>query len=169
MPHRETRDVKPGDLLVAIPPGRKVDPFYRTVILVCVHDPEGSVGVVINRPTQQRLGSVIEPGLDQHEISFGGPVEQDCMLFLHRYGDQIQRSLQVMGDLFFCGKYEDMIGIARDEPNALHADSFFSRLLRMGTRSIGIRTSQGELVSDPWDRGSDFPIRCQKLVALSSA
>lgn len=74
-----------GHLLVATPV--LGDPnFWRTVVLVLQHDEDASIGVVLNRPTMERVethipvwGSVAaEPGL----VHFGGPVEPEMAIGL---------------------------------------------------------------------------------------
>ncbi len=72
-----------GQLLVATP--RLADPnFARTVIFVIDHDDDGALGVVINRPSELPLRSVLpswagvvaEPSL----LFVGGPVATDSAL-----------------------------------------------------------------------------------------
>lgn len=67
-----------GRLLVATP--LLIDPnFWRTVVLLLQHDEEGSIGVVLNRPTVERVETHIpdwgpvaaKPGI----VHFGGPVD----------------------------------------------------------------------------------------------
>jgi len=66
-------------LLLAMP--QMQDPnFARTVVLLCKHEAEGAMGLVLNRRTQTRVSSVIElePPLRHDnglEIWVGGPVE----------------------------------------------------------------------------------------------
>jgi putative transcriptional regulator len=72
-----------GRLLVASP--SLVDPnFARTVVLVLDHDEEGTLGVVLNRPTAVPVASVL-PGwadsVDDPPVLFdGGPVSADSAL-----------------------------------------------------------------------------------------
>lgn len=74
-----------GKVLVATP--RLVDPnFFRTVILVLQHDSEGSVGVVLNRETSEKVAdhlpdwadSAVDPGL----VHYGGPVDPEVAIGL---------------------------------------------------------------------------------------
>lgn len=74
-----------GHLLVATPV--LGDPnFRRTVVLVLQHDEDASIGVVLNRPTEELVESHIpswgpvaaEPGL----VHFGGPVEPQVAIGL---------------------------------------------------------------------------------------
>jgi putative transcriptional regulator len=74
-----------GRLLVATP--ALADPnFDRAVVLLLDHDEEGSLGVVLNRPTPVGVGDVLEPwaGLaGAPPVVFqGGPVSLDSALGL---------------------------------------------------------------------------------------
>jgi putative transcriptional regulator len=76
-----------GRLLVAGP--RLIDPnFFRAVVLVARHDPEGALGLVLNRPTDLAVGEPL-PGwverLAAPEVVFaGGPVQQEMAVGLAR-------------------------------------------------------------------------------------
>jgi putative transcriptional regulator len=74
-----------GRLLVASP--ALADPnFDRAVVLLLDHDAEGTLGVVLNRPTQVNVGDVLEPwaGLAgaPRVVFQGGPVSLDSALGL---------------------------------------------------------------------------------------
>lgn len=76
-----------GRLLVASP--MLGDPnFRRTVVLMISHTAEGALGVVLNRPSQQRVGEAV-PGWEQLTsepgvVFSGGPVEPERVLALGR-------------------------------------------------------------------------------------
>src|SRR5439155_19364191 len=77
--------VEPGVLLVASP--TLGDPnFVRTVIYVLDHHGEGSVGVVLNRPSQVTLLDVLPQWCDlatqPRTLFVGGPVETNAALCL---------------------------------------------------------------------------------------
>ena len=75
-----------GKLLVAS--HHLLDPnFYRTVVLIMLHEPEnGAMGLILNRETDQRVESylpgwksrIAPPGL----VHYGGPVEPDIAVGL---------------------------------------------------------------------------------------
>ena len=72
-----------GSLLVATP--ALVDPnFARSVVLLLDHDDDGSLGVVLNRPTAVEVHSVLPDwasSVDAPEVLFeGGPVSPDAAL-----------------------------------------------------------------------------------------
>jgi putative transcriptional regulator len=79
----DTEDPAPGRLLVATP--LLVDPnFAHTVVLLLDHDEEGSLGVVLNRPSSIPVSSVLADwagAVDAPEVLFeGGPVSTDAAL-----------------------------------------------------------------------------------------
>jgi putative transcriptional regulator len=74
-----------GHLLVATP--LLIDPnFWRSVVLLLQHDEEGTIGVILNRPTLERVETHIpvwgpvaaEPGI----VHFGGPVDPQVAIGL---------------------------------------------------------------------------------------
>lgn len=82
---RPDAGVEPGALLVAAP--TLVDPnFARTVIYMLDHRGDGSVGVVLNRPSEVPLHDVLprwrDIASDPGRLFVGGPVETGGALCL---------------------------------------------------------------------------------------
>ncbi|GAA4865261.1 YqgE/AlgH family protein [Saccharopolyspora cebuensis] len=78
-------DVEPGTLLVAAP--QLVDQnFRRTVVFVIHHRPEGTLGVVLNRPSEVAVGEVLPKwgphATEPSALFVGGPVEQRTAICL---------------------------------------------------------------------------------------
>lgn len=78
--------IKKGTFLVATP--GLVDPnFAKTVILVCEHNKDGTMGLIVNRPTTITLARILPEELVPKGIRVnafqGGPVQTDHLLFLH--------------------------------------------------------------------------------------
>jgi putative transcriptional regulator len=76
-----------GSLLVAGP--RLVDPnFWRTVVLVCRHDEEGALGLVLNRPSEipvaEPFPGWVETIAEPEVVFVGGPVEPEMAVALAR-------------------------------------------------------------------------------------
>ena len=76
-----------GKLLLALPTVRG-DEFFRTVVLMLAHGPQGGLGVVLNRPTDVMLDELF-PDLgwgaaDPRVLFHGGPVEPDGIICLAR-------------------------------------------------------------------------------------
>ena len=66
-------------LLIAMP--QVPDPFHRSVVLLVHHDPEGSLGFVVNRPTEIQMTEILHgmdlewTGQGEAVAFFGGPVQ----------------------------------------------------------------------------------------------
>ncbi len=103
--------VKPrkGGLLISEP--FLPDPnFERTVVLICEHNEEGSVGFVLNKPSILKFDEAVEDVDGFSETLFvGGPVQQDTLHFIHRCGDILEGSIPVTDDIFWGGNYEQLI------------------------------------------------------------
>jgi putative transcriptional regulator len=80
-----------GRLLVAAP--ALVDPnFRRTVVLMLEHTDDGSVGLVLNRPTpllaREALPDPLAAALpDEERVHQGGPVQPEAVLLLGDFVD----------------------------------------------------------------------------------
>ena len=72
-----------GSLLVAAP--QLTDPnFHRSVIFMVQHSPQGALGLIVNRPTEEEGFDRLEPWLRELSepavIFAGGPVQTDALI-----------------------------------------------------------------------------------------
>ena len=60
--------------------------FHRSVVLICHHDAEGALGLVLNQPTENKVGAVLVADLPEtigDEILYaGGPVQTNALTYL---------------------------------------------------------------------------------------
>ena len=94
-----------GKLLIAEP--FLSDPnFARSVILLCEHGEEGSVGFILNKSTELTLGDLLPdlytPLLNVYQ---GGPVQLDTLHMLHRMPGVFGGN-QIFPGVFWGGSYE---------------------------------------------------------------
>ncbi len=61
--------------------------FHRTVVLICEHDAEGAFGLILNRPTPNKVGDAIVADLPDTlkamTLFLGGPVQPQAMSYLY--------------------------------------------------------------------------------------
>jgi len=90
-PDESSSELKTPTLLLAMP--QILDPFFqRSVVLLLDHNDEGSVGFILNRPTELKLQEILEdteiewPDRSNPAAFFGGPVQPQLgtVLFEHR-------------------------------------------------------------------------------------
>lgn len=101
-----------GILLIA-DPFLKDPNFLRTVVFLCEHNEEGSVGFVINRKYENTLDELL-PELEGHPLPvyYGGPVQIDSIHFLHQYPNEIPGGQEVIKGVYWGGDFDaavDMI------------------------------------------------------------
>src|SRR5687767_2952020 len=84
-PQERVAALKRGVLLYAMP--ELPDPnFAQTVVLLLEHGSDGSLGVVLNRPTARSVDDALDvragtSGIDLY-VSWGGPVQPEAVLSL---------------------------------------------------------------------------------------
>jgi putative transcriptional regulator len=93
-----------GKLLVASP--ALVDPnFARTVVLITEHNDEGAMGIVLDRPSDARVGEVVPQLADaagaEAPIFVGGPVQPTALVVLAEFSDPSAAAWIVTADVGF--------------------------------------------------------------------
>lgn len=98
--------IKKGTLLLA-EPFMQDSCFKRSVILICEHGTEGTIGLMINKPTIFKVNQIVQnfPHIDTF-IYDGGPVEKDRLNFLHAYNDLLSDAFHIHDDVFWNGNFE---------------------------------------------------------------
>lgn len=104
-----------GDLLISEP--FLIDPnFVRTVILLCEHNEDGTLGFVLNKPAQIVLNELIEEaGSRDDKIFIGGPVQQNTLQYMHRLGGLIEGGIEIAKDLFWGGNFDQIMALLDGE------------------------------------------------------
>ncbi|RMG70201.1 MAG: YqgE/AlgH family protein [Bacteroidetes bacterium] len=87
--------------------------FQRTVVLLVEHGEQGSLGFVLNRRLQVRIGEVVEDLLGADlPVFLGGPVEPNTLHFVHTFGE-LPGARPVYEGLFWGGDFESLKQLAR--------------------------------------------------------
>ena len=119
-----TPDPAAGMILVA--PPLMADPnFRRTVVLLCEHGPEGSFGLILNRPLSLELSDILHDLTGDDLVSMGGPVQQDTLHFLHRHGDLVTDAEPVLDSLYWGGDFEIVRAMIQAEQATPRTIRFF--------------------------------------------
>ena len=132
-----------GQLLVAGP--TLLDPnFNRTVVLVCEHNEEGAMGLVLNRPSPipadqaiPELGDALDP---DDTLWLGGPVQTTAVVVLADFPDAGD-GMAVSGD----------VGLVLPEANLDDVATTVRRARAfLGYAGWGPSQLDGELERDDW-------------------
>ena len=133
-----------GKLLVAGP--ALLDPnFHRTVVLICEHDAQGAMGLVLNRPSPipaeqavPELDDALEAG---DTLWVGGPVQSTSVVVLAEFASRDAPALRVRGD----------VGLVLPEADleTVHTAVRRARAF-LGYSGWGEGQLEGELEGDDW-------------------
>src|SRR5207248_11388063 len=107
-----------GKLLVASP--SLVDPnFARTVVFITEHNDEGAMGIVLDRPSDTSVDSMV-PELAEiaggEPIYVGGPVQPEALVLLAEFSDPEAAAWIVVADVGLASAdvdLEDLAGAVR--------------------------------------------------------
>jgi putative transcriptional regulator len=96
-----------GSLLIAEPNLGDAN-FERAVVLLCETNPEGSFGLVINKPSEYILSELLESCLADHKVYVGGPVQKDTLHYIHCRPDLIKNSVALGNNIFWSGDFDNV-------------------------------------------------------------
>ncbi len=108
--------------LIAMP--NMADPhFSKTLTYVCEHNEHGALGIVINRPLDITLGTLLDQvniqgaPADCHSVAvhFGGPVQTDRGFVLHGPPSSWQSTLSISADISLTTSKDILEAVARGE------------------------------------------------------
>jgi putative transcriptional regulator len=99
----------PG-LLIAVP--QLPDPnFHRSVVFLMEHDESGSLGVVVNRPSNMKIVELFDKlglpyaGPPEARVLLGGPVQTEGGLVIHAEGNTAEDSRPITESIFVCSSH----------------------------------------------------------------
>lgn len=97
-----------GRLLIA-EPFMQDSHFKRSVIFLCEHNKNSTVGLVLNKTVGLKLNEVIRnfPQFDA-EVFLGGPVQSEHLFYFHTKGDLITNSISVGNGIYWAGDFSSL-------------------------------------------------------------
>ncbi|WP_454832009.1 YqgE/AlgH family protein [Pseudoxanthomonas wuyuanensis] len=139
-----------SQLLIALP--ALDDPnFARGVALICQHDDDGAMGVIINRASEYTLGDVLsqmnldtqDEALRQQVVLSGGPVHPERGFVLHDDARGWDSQLEVADGLYLTTSRDILEAMARGDGPA-HA------VVALGCAGWGAGQLEFELGENSW-------------------
>ena len=146
----ETSGSLANQLLIAMP-GMADPNFSSTVTLICEHNDEGALGIVINRPLNLRLGGLFEqlqlenpdPAALDHPVLMGGPVGPERGFVLHDTSHRYENSLAVSSEI--------CLTLSRDIIDAMASGRGPEKsLVALGYAGWGAGQLEAEMLANSW-------------------
>lgn len=145
----QTQSLK-NQLLIAMP-GLADPNFFHSVTFICEHTDSGAMGIVINRPTDIRIGEVLEQ-MDikpahleamQGQVFLGGPVQEQRGFVLHSGKQGWDSTLRIAEDLSVTTSRDILEAMARGEGPE-------QTLVALGYAGWGSGQLEQELLDNAW-------------------
>lgn len=107
------KELKAGQILIAEPLLSDAN-FTRSVILLCEHGEEGSVGFVLNQATDIKLGNLLKdlPKGSGPEVYKGGPVQPDTLHMMHRMPYLLGEGKEIAAGVHWGGSFDDLCSLS---------------------------------------------------------
>ncbi|MBN1308117.1 MAG: YqgE/AlgH family protein [Chitinispirillaceae bacterium] len=93
--------------------------FEATVVLICVHSPDGSYGLVLNRFSHMPLSEIFDglKGINRsREVLIGGPVQQGELQILQITDSPAEGAYQISQGIYMGGKWDDINSMINSDP-----------------------------------------------------
>lgn len=143
-----------GQLLIAMPNMR--DPrFERSVLLMCLHDSERAMGVIVNKPLGEvELGELLEQldidpreGVGGDPVHFGGPVATQRGLVLHSLDYRLPTTFALNESIGLTASREILVDVGGRSAKRPPPDHF---MVAVGHAGWGPGQLESELAANAW-------------------
>jgi len=104
-----------GKLLIAEPSILNDKSFNRSVIYLTEHNNDGSIGFILNKPTEFILSDLIPEINCDFPIYNGGPVEQENLYFIHKSPNLIPESIHIADDIYWGGNFDVLTSLLQKD------------------------------------------------------
>ena len=137
-------------LLIALP--GLVDPnFSSSVVMVCQHDADGAMGIVVNRASEFTLGELFDqlniaggdPALRARQVVAGGPVHAERGFVLHDGDHAWDSSIRLPGGLSLTTSRDVLQALADGQGPA-------QALVALGCAGWGAGQLEQEIAENSW-------------------
>jgi putative transcriptional regulator len=146
----DLKDSLSNQLLIAMP-GMADPNFSTTVTLVCEHNSDGALGIIINRPMAMKLGGLFEQlnlegsedALADQPVLVGGPVACERGFVLHNPGASYESTVDVSPEI--------QLTLSRDVIDAMATGSGPEKsLVALGYAGWDAGQLEEEMLNNAW-------------------
>ena len=139
-----------NQLLIALPALADTN-FSRSVALICQHDDDGAMGIVVNRASEYTLGEVLgqmgveggDEGLRAQIVLAGGPVHPERGFVLHDGGLHWDSTMTIADTLFLTTSRDILEAMAKGEGPR-------NAIVALGCAGWGSGQLEQELTENDW-------------------
>jgi putative transcriptional regulator len=155
--------IKGGQILLSEP--FMMDPhFKRSVIFLCEHDKEGSLGFILNKGIDVRLNELLpEFPIFDAEVFYGGPVQTDTLNYIHNVGHLFDDSYPIGKGIWMGGDFLKLQALVENQLIEPHNIRFFVGYSGWSGGQLEEELEDGSWVTAPLDLNYVFNSKPDKL------
>lgn len=100
--------ISAGSILIAQP--FMADGYFkRSVVVICEHRSDGSVGFVLNKSVNMNICNLVANFPEfESTVNFGGPVATDTIHYIHNVGDLLDGSTEIARGVYWGGDFDKL-------------------------------------------------------------
>ncbi|HUH51796.1 MAG TPA: YqgE/AlgH family protein [Flavobacterium sp.] len=98
--------IQKGKLLLSEPSLLQDVTFGRSVLLIAEHNAKGSIGFILNKPTEYGLSDLFQDLHMNFPVYKGGPVEEDNLFYIHIIPELIPHSVEIADGIYWGGDFQ---------------------------------------------------------------
>jgi len=140
-----TSELHKGKILIAKPEILNDSSFNRSIILLSEHNDDGSVGFILNKPSNFTIVDLIPEINSDHIIYNGGPVSTDNLYFIHSVPELIPNSISINKTMYWSGDFNVIKELLCDNALSKNEIRFF-----LGYAGWSENQLKEELNSNSW-------------------
>jgi len=100
--------------------------FKRSVVLLCDHNNNGSMGFILNNFSLKiKIHDLLDFPKFNGQVSIGGPVNTDAIFYVHTLGDLIPDSIKISAGLYWGGDLDVIKKLVEQKVATPHNLRFF--------------------------------------------
>lgn len=120
-----TKNIKAGSLLIA-EPFMYDGHFRRSVVVMCEHREDGSVGFILNKSVDMNITDLIADFPEfESTVNYGGPVATDTIHYIHNVGNILDDSIPISTGVYWGGDFEKLKFLVKSELVKPHNIRFY--------------------------------------------
>lgn len=83
--------------------------FKRAVVLIGEHDQHGTIGFILNKPTDVNINDAVDDfPVFNTPLYFGGPVDTDTLFYIHTIGPKLEGAKEIVKGIYWGGNYDQL-------------------------------------------------------------
>ena len=84
------------------------DFFNRSVLYLTEYNDKNSIAFILNKPMGKSVEELITGVKCKFEVYYGGPVEKECLYYIHKVPELIPNSEEVSEGIYWGGNFNDV-------------------------------------------------------------